>query len=563
MKNARITTRLILGFGGILLLMIVVTLIGVLEVRKIDHSLTTINDLNSVKQRYAINFRGSVHDRAIAVRDYILTDTATGRQRLKADIDRLTAAYATSAQGMASVLKTSPADAAEQRLLDSIAAIEARTLADLRTLLADVDSGNTPAARTLLMTSTAASFVDWLSAINQFIDLQEVRNQSITSDTRTIAARFQILMLALTGVAVVIGGAFALWIIRSIRPLKPLTATMLELADGDLTVRIPEITTKDEVGEIAGAMQVFHRNALEAKARDDSRREEQLDRLRRSEAVAAAVHTFEGRIEGIVATLSSSATGMNEMASSLARALNDAADQSSAVAGAAEEASGNVQTVAAAAEEMSASLQTITGNIGDTAETARAAADAARQSAAKLADLQQAVDDIDAVIQAIDTVARQTNMLALNATIEASRAGEAGKGFAVVADEVKVLASRTHAMTEEIAGQVGHIKSSARDTILAVNDILDRIAVMDDKTANVAGAVEQQNIATADISRNVQQAASGTDAVTRTIADVRETAVASADSTRSLSASAEDLSRQAESLSSSVRAFLQEVRQHN
>ena len=407
------------------------------------------------------------------------------------------------------------------------------------------------------------AFVDWLAAINRFIDLQEARNKAITDQTRMVAARFEILMEVVTGLSVLLGGCFAFWIIRSVRPLKPLTATMLDLAKGDLSVQIPDIKTRDEVGEIAGAMQVFLHNAKEARRLEDAQKREQADRLQRSEAVATAVRDFELRIEGIVSSLSSSASTMNSMASDLAGSLGAAADQSASVASAAEVASGNVQTVAAAAEEMSASLQTITTNVSDTASTAKACAAAAQQSAEKLEDLQQAVDDIDAVIQAIDTVARQTNLLALNATIEASRAGDAGKGFAVVASEVKTLASRTHDMTEEIAKRVEHIKDSARDTILSVNDILDQIGLVDAKTASVAEAVEQQNAATAEISRNVQHAATGTGDVTRTIVGVRETAMQSAESTHTLTASSQDLSRQADDLSQSVQAFLQEVRRYS
>ena len=560
MRNARITTRLVLGFGVILLLMIITTLVGISEVRKIDTSLTTINDLNSVKQRFAINFRGSVHDRAIAVRDYILTGSATDHQKLKAEIDRLAAAYSASAKGMTDILAKTPADAEEKKILDDINAIEARTLKVVEQIIADTDSGRLDAGKSNLMTSAAPAFVDWLAAINRFIDLQEARNKAITDQTRMVAARFEILMEVVTGLSVLLGGCFAFWIIRSVRPLKPLTATMLDLAKGDLSVQIPDIKTRDEVGEIAGAMQVFLHNAKEARRLEDAQKAEQEERLRRSEAVAAAVRDFEQRIEGIVSSLSASAGTMNGMASDLAGSLGAAADQSASVASAAEVASGNVQTVAAAAEEMSASLQTITTNVSDTASTAKACAAAAQQSAEKLEDLQQAVDDIDAVIQAIDTVARQTNLLALNATIEASRAGDAGKGFAVVASEVKTLASRTHDMTEEIAKRVEHIKDSARDTILSVNDILDQIGLVDAKTASVAEAVEQQNAATAEISRNVQHAATGTGDVTRTIVGVRETAISSAESTKGLTTSAEDLSRQADILRSAVQAFLREVR---
>ncbi|HZV66406.1 MAG TPA: MCP four helix bundle domain-containing protein [Telluria sp.] len=70
--STSIGTRLAIGFGGVFLLMILLTALAIARVSKIDHSLSRINDVNNVKQRYAINLRGSVHDRAIALRDVVL-----------------------------------------------------------------------------------------------------------------------------------------------------------------------------------------------------------------------------------------------------------------------------------------------------------------------------------------------------------------------------------------------------------------------------------------------------------------------------------------------------------
>jgi len=66
--NMRLTT----GFGVILSMMLILTIIGISRVSLINNNITHMTDVNSVKQRYAINFRGSVHDRAIAVRDVVL-----------------------------------------------------------------------------------------------------------------------------------------------------------------------------------------------------------------------------------------------------------------------------------------------------------------------------------------------------------------------------------------------------------------------------------------------------------------------------------------------------------
>ena len=74
-RSLSISRRLTLGFLVVVLSMVGLTGIGVFRVETINDHLTTINDLNAVKQRYAINFRGSVHDRAIALRDVVLSTT--------------------------------------------------------------------------------------------------------------------------------------------------------------------------------------------------------------------------------------------------------------------------------------------------------------------------------------------------------------------------------------------------------------------------------------------------------------------------------------------------------
>ena len=84
LSDIRISTRVKIGFAGMLLLMGILTCIGIHKVNMINHDLVVINDVNSVKQRYAINFRGSVHDRAISVRDVVLlSDKAEIQQELE------------------------------------------------------------------------------------------------------------------------------------------------------------------------------------------------------------------------------------------------------------------------------------------------------------------------------------------------------------------------------------------------------------------------------------------------------------------------------------------------
>lgn len=174
-----------------------------------------------------------------------------------------------------------------------------------------------------------------------------------------------------------------------------------------------------------------------------------------------------------------------------------------------EDSSSNVQMVAAATEELSASISEISNQVSHTAVSAHETATIVQQTSLQVARLSEAADKIGQIVDMIRGIAEQTNLLALNATIEAARAGEAGKGFAVVASEVKNLAGKTSEATKEIIAQVETIQTETKQTVDGIDAIVSKIADVQERSASVAAAVEQQQAATAEISRSVYQASSG------------------------------------------------------
>jgi len=166
----------------------------------------------------------------------------------------------------------------------------------------------------------------------------------------------------------------------------------------------------------------------------------------------------------------------------------------------------NFESVAAASEELTYSIKEIAARVSDSSNISNQAVEYAQKGREVISVLKDASEKIGNVVGLISTIARQTNLLALNATIEAARAGEAGHGFAVVASEVKGLATQTAKATAEISQQIGMIRESANDAVNSIQEITGIIDKMSEISTAIAGAIEQQSAATAEISRNIQQA---------------------------------------------------------
>ncbi|WP_336486064.1 methyl-accepting chemotaxis protein [Methylobacterium nigriterrae] len=345
------------------------------------------------------------------------------------------------------------------------------------------------------------------------------------------------------------------------RPIRNLKATMGRLAANDLAAAVPNLGRRDEVGEMAAAVQVFKDGLIRAQALEQ---EAALARAgaeaQREAATRELADDFERAVGGIVEAVTAAAAALQDTSRTMSATAGRTADQSTSVAAAAEEAAANVTMVASAAEELGSSVDEIGRQVQGSASLAAAAAREAETTAALVQALSMGATKIGDVVSLISSIAGQTNLLALNATIEAARAGEAGRGFAVVATEVKELASQTAKATDEIARQIAEIQGATHQAVGAIESISGKVGEMSNVTAAIAAAIEEQGSATQEIVRNVGQAASGTGEVTRNIASVAAAADETGAAAGLLLASASDLSVQSEHLGGEVRRFLDGVR---
>ncbi|MDE2061034.1 MAG: methyl-accepting chemotaxis protein [Bradyrhizobium sp.] len=388
--------------------------------------------------------------------------------------------------------------------------------------------------------------------------------QRLDSESGAIISETQRLIVLLAFGGFLLGGVLALLLGSGMsRPMIAMCKAMRELAGGNFDVVLPGLGRRDELGEMAAAVEEFKVQAIAKAERDAAALDEQNKAAaagRRAELIRFA-DEFEAAVGSIVANVSASAVQLEASAGTLTRTAETTQDLSGQVAGASEQASSNMQSVAAATEELSSSVDEIGRQAQESNRIAEAAVLQAQQTDGRIGKLSRAAQEIGDVVKLITAIAEQTNLLALNATIEAARAGDAGRGFAVVASEVKSLASQTAKATDEISTHIAGMQGATQESVAAIKEIGGTIGQISTIASAIASAVEEQSSATQEIARSVQNVAEGTSEAAVNIMEVNrgaaETGAASAnvlDAARSLSSESTRLREELDRFMSNIRA---------
>jgi len=471
--------RLTIGFAIMLAMMIVLTALSIVKVNAIEASLSRISDVNNVKQRYAINFRGSVHDRAIAVRDVTLVPDGD-LNAVVGLIDKLDKDYQQSAQPLDSLFSASGAKIGpeERDWLDKIKQGEARTMPLIKRIIDARRSGNIEGVRQMMLAEAKPAFIDWLASINGFIDQQDKLTEVESVQARRIAHTFQSLMLALIAAAVTVGAVVAWRVTR-----------YLQRALGAEPAEVKALANAVDRGEL------YHEVVLRS-GDHDSIMAVLMKMSRNLRLTVTEVHDTANAVTSISAQIS---------------------ERNGHLSARTEDQASSLEETASAMEQLTATVKQNAESAQEANVLAQEASDIATKGGeivGEVVDTMNAIDEssrkIVEIVSLIDGIAFQTNILALNAAVEAARAGEQGRGFAVVATEVRNLAQRSSSAAREVKTLIDEsVKKIHSGTRLVENagstmgDIVLSVKHVTEMVGSITSASNEQRIGIEEVNRAI------------------------------------------------------------
>jgi methyl-accepting chemotaxis protein len=507
LSNLKIRTKILCGFSILVVIMVIIGFSSYRGMQEIKERLDNIFLVRLPSIDFLIEADRDLQQLLVAERSMVFA--TPGSESYKGFLAEYDENFQQSDERWKKFKALSTADA-EKPVIETYDRGRSDWMVSSRKVLDELAKNTEEARKTaiaLTLGDASAKFETMRDQLNTLTELN-LANAEKASKEATESYRLAMTILTITIVVGVILGILLAGIIAlSItRPISAAVASLKDIAEGegDLTKQLPA-TSKDEVGELARWFNIFL-GKLQGIIRELS-------------VNAGVVDDSSGKLLGIASSLAKNAGATSTKASNVASASDEMTANMQRVATTMEETTSNTGMVAAAVEEMAATINEIAQN----SEKARSISESAVQQAAaassKMADLGKAANAISAVTETITEISEQTNLLALNATIEAARAGEAGKGFAVVANEIKELARQTAAATAEIKGKIEGVQGTTAETITEIESIASIINTINEIIATIATAIEEQSVATNEISNSVTQASDGIGEVNHNIAE--------------------------------------------
>ncbi|MEN9708273.1 MAG: hypothetical protein RIQ68_681 [Pseudomonadota bacterium] len=546
MSNLKIRGRLIGAFSLLIVLLGLISAAIYVEVLNMRAAVDA-GERASVRREVIERTLGTLVDRQNMVRGFLLTGDAS--------FEKLIAGLNAQLASHLKTLEETTVSDDERVLVTKFRPMIEKVWGEARDLMAESANPETH-AQAQSKALTRGRLTESRVVLADLKKLADATSDKSDLERDNAIAHLAQLMAAAALTAVGVALALAVLLNRSIgQPVARLATIMGELANGASAVTIPDVTRRDEIGDMARALEYFNsavQEKLKLERNEELRREAEELRVRteteRMEAAArqAAVIGQLGealsaleqgdltyRLRNLPPAFAKIEGDFNAAMEKLELALSGVVASSqmihsntAEVANVSDDVAARAEQQAASLEETAAALAQITTTLKTTAEGAERANSLAGQARQEVHGSKSVLDEtigsiqrissssekISAIIGVIDEIAFQTNLLALNAGVEAARAGNAGLGFAVVASEVRALAQRSAAAAKEIKGLIESAQSDVRDGVTSIGRtgevmarILEQVSAVNDVIGTIALGAREQSTGLQEVNLAVRQ----------------------------------------------------------